>query len=264
MGKLAINKKLNVYLFVLLFLWGCNSSANKKVIIKIDSNGDTLSVITYSNDTIQNGLAKYYYKGTGAVMEEIMFKNDKKDGLYKFYYPNQKLEAEAIYKNNLQNGKSYDYSISGNLITEGNWLDDNPFGNFTDYYSNGKIKRYRSFDFEHNLRYVSNYDSLGKLMNEIGTVLGQFRLYSPTDTVLIENEFKGDISIATPPHYFVKVVSGESSLTNKELLIKDGIAEYRTMFMKKGEHTITTVGEFINGDKKSIKSDTIFTKVYVK
>lgn len=270
MEKLEINKKLNAYFIILLFLLGCNPSNNNnnnKVIVKIDSNGDTLSVITYSNDTIKNGLAKYYYKGSGVLMEEIVFKNDKKDGLYKFYYPNQKIEAKAIYKDNMQNGKSYDYSISGNLITEGNWLDDKPIGSFIDYFLNGKVKRYRSFDFEHNLRYVINFDSSGKKINEIGPILGQFLIHSKTDTILINNEFVGQITVATPPgvnsRVFVCEFKGSKMINSTELLTKNGIAEYKTIFKSNGNYKIVTIGQFWNNDT-IIKSDTIFTELFVR
>lgn len=49
-------------------------------------------------------------------------------------------ESEYDLNNFKLNGKVYDYSLSGDLLMEGNYLNGVGNGNFTFYYDNGKVR----------------------------------------------------------------------------------------------------------------------------
>lgn len=146
-------------------------------------------------NNIQVGFSYYYYKN-GKIREIIPFKNGKKhglgkefcedsliitlyefdngrlvnfesinryndnnekEGLWKMFYPNNRIKTETIYKNGLKNGLFKEYDINGNLIKAVSYENDSIINE--DYELNFEID------------YRSEYDSLGRLIKQ-GSFLG--------------------------------------------------------------------------------------------
>ena len=108
-------------------------------------NGQKLSEVQYFNEK-RDGSCKYWYK-TGQLMSSGLYKNGKmygpfisyyengqiqsqgnynynesdiysrKDGIWKYYYEDGKIESESIIKNGFEELKFYDKE--GNLLPEG-------------------------------------------------------------------------------------------------------------------------------------------------
>ena len=142
-------------LFILLFIpfigLGQNiiipvfANGNNQEIVNYWENGQKLSEVQYFNEK-RDGSCKYWYK-TGQLMSSGLYKNGKmygpfisyyengqiqsqgnynynesdiysrKDGVWKYYYEDGKIESESIIKNGFEELKFYDKE--GNLLPEG-------------------------------------------------------------------------------------------------------------------------------------------------
>ena len=142
-------------LFILLFIpligLGQNivipvfANGNIQARVNYWENGQKLSEVQYFNEK-RDGSCKYWYK-TGQLMSSGLYKNGKmygpfisyyengqiqsqgnynynesdiysrKDGVWKYYYEDGKIESESIIKNGFEELKFYDKE--GNLLPEG-------------------------------------------------------------------------------------------------------------------------------------------------
>ena len=142
-------------LFILLFIpligLGQNivipvfANGNIQARVNYWENGQKLSEVQYFNEK-RDGSCKYWYK-TGQLMSSGLYKNGKmygpfisyyengqiqsqgnynynesdiysrKDGVWKYYYEDGKIESESIIKNGVEELKFYDKD--GNLLPEG-------------------------------------------------------------------------------------------------------------------------------------------------
>jgi len=75
----------------------------------------------------------------GSVVEEGEFKNSRKFGLWKKYYPNGKPKSEITYKGSRPFGPYILYYNNGNVEEQGNWQRTKNTGSFKRYHENGKI-----------------------------------------------------------------------------------------------------------------------------
>lgn len=82
----------------------------------------------------------------GAMVEEGMYMDNKKVGLWKKYFPNGKIKQELTFANNTPNGPAKFYYESGRLQEEGMWRDKKWVGNYKYYHENGVL----FYDWEFN------------------------------------------------------------------------------------------------------------------
>lgn len=80
------------------------------------------------------------------VVEEGDYKDDKKIGIWKSYWPNNNIKSEIEYKNNRPNGSFKTYYENGKLEEEGTWKNGVYTGSFKRYYSNGQIAQDKTFN----------------------------------------------------------------------------------------------------------------------
>lgn len=140
-----------LYALVLLFLIGCNSSENKNqeelhsnLIIAEHPVSQNSLVIDKSNGIVYyhnqpftgNTISKY---DNGVLAISIDYKDGRKDGLYKKFFPNGELSFETHYSNGKQNGKNRTWWSNGNLRTESNFVDGVPDGVQLQYYKTGTL-----------------------------------------------------------------------------------------------------------------------------
>jgi hypothetical protein len=251
-----------------VLLIGCTQSRidNKSYVITRDAFGNVQSEINYINDTIMDGVAKYYYINK-KLKDEIYFTNGLKNGFHKHYTQEGSLVSIIEFREGLQEGYTYWYYPNGNLESKSFWLKGKIFGDAYYYYNTGILESYRSFDFQMNNRYLIKYDSNGLKIREEGNILGQFLLEGKFDSVPVNKPFIARISVAQPPAYNVNVFIGKQEknrLTDVvSLSVKNNIATYNQTFTEKGMHTLKTIGELKDINGNIVKLDTIYTDIIV-
>ena len=96
-----------------------------------------LSEIMYSNNK-KNGVYRKYFPD-GNPKEISMYKNDQKDGIENLYYPNGKRISIGTYKNGIKNGLWKYYYETGKRKAEGNFKNNEKSGKWKIYDENEKI-----------------------------------------------------------------------------------------------------------------------------
>jgi len=113
----------------------------------------------YKNDK-KNGVSKYYFDN-GRLNSEITYLNDKKNGISKLYksqgwHPsepnnfqnfNHWLESETMYKNDKKDGLFRSYFLQGELAQEGNYKDGQMVGVWREWNHMGKLKMETTYEY---------------------------------------------------------------------------------------------------------------------
>lgn len=73
---------------------------------------------------LYEGQWKYYHKASKTIMTIENYSTGKLEGLRSVFYPNGKIAEEMLYKNNLKNGVYKQYTESGIIIEESNYKND--------------------------------------------------------------------------------------------------------------------------------------------
>lgn len=133
-------------------------------VIEIDQRGYLSGDVPYVNDVLE-GTTKHYFYGTNPA-SVIPYKHGKLDGKKIIYYENSagKIQEEANFKNDIKDGPSNWYTISGDKVAEYNYVNGNlegiqrqyypksvlmseqnyvkniPQGEYKEYYESGKLK----------------------------------------------------------------------------------------------------------------------------
>lgn len=73
---------------------------------------------------LYEGQWKYYHKASQQMMTIDNYTNGKLEGLRSVFYPNGKIAEEIVFKNNSKNGAYKRYTESGIIIEEANYKND--------------------------------------------------------------------------------------------------------------------------------------------
>ncbi len=76
---------------------------------------------------------------SGELIEEGEYKNNRKQGVWKKYYPGGQLKSEIFYVNSRPKGPYTLYYDNGNIEEQGNWARTKNTGSFKRYHPNGKV-----------------------------------------------------------------------------------------------------------------------------
>lgn len=130
----------------------------------------------YQNDTINredsSGTRRGYWKifnrmlylpdyKDDQIVEEGLYLNNKKEGVWKQYFNNGKIKSIITYKTNTPNGHVKFFYSNGNPLEEGNWVFGKWEGEYKYYYENGQL----SYDW----KFVNGKrEGLQKYFNEAG------------------------------------------------------------------------------------------------
>ncbi len=115
-----------------------------------------------------NGNRQGYWKISGAmaledgfrdsqIVEEGIYENNKKTGIWKKYYPSGTLRNEITFKNNLPRGPYKVYYLNGKIEEEGNWQGNKNVGAFKRYHKNGALAQEFTFTSAGKRDGVQNY-----------------------------------------------------------------------------------------------------------
>lgn len=101
-----------------------------------------------------------------AIVEELLYKDNKKEGLRKQYYSNGKVKSEVNFKNNRPTGYSKFYYPNGNIAEEGNWVYGGWDGKYKNYYEAGPLSEDFSFSYGKKEGLQKQYHPNGKMKME--------------------------------------------------------------------------------------------------
>jgi len=135
---------------------------NKVDNLKISLGSDGLIYIA-GTDQLYSGI----FKDTTNVIIEFTVINGIKNGSFKTYFLNGRLEKEGLIKNNKNVGEWKYYFENGQLETIGNYYENIPYGQWKSFYNNGNIKTVGTYRFGKQQGAWEYYNLDGNLINII-------------------------------------------------------------------------------------------------
>jgi antitoxin component YwqK of YwqJK toxin-antitoxin module len=126
-----------------------------------DNKDELLEEMIFKNG-LKNGLYKKYFlnKSIGEIGNYI---DDKKEGLWKNFwgFGDDKKREISNFKNGVYHGERVIYDKAGNKLEEKNYKDGYPNGTWKFYYSNKKIRAIKRFDRDGNVWSEEYFDKQG-------------------------------------------------------------------------------------------------------
>ena len=124
-------------------------------------NSDKINILKRG---ILNGPINVYYPN-GKIKIKQFFINNRRAGIWQYYYENGKLKAEIIYNimTNDEEGVMKNYDEKGVLMSEGRIVNDNMAGVWNYYDEKGR-KNY-TYDFVKGI--ITTYDEKGKIIFQV-------------------------------------------------------------------------------------------------
>lgn len=191
-----------ISLGVLFFLqFSCSNNVKQKKI------GEFLVESEFINDTIPNGVSKFYkYNKLDAI---INFDNGIKNGKSLHFHSNGKMYDSVNFTLGLENGYQNVYDDLGDLRYQCFYLNGHKLGPET-YYVNGVPSEYFFNSFERINLYHTEYDTGGRIVKAEGKLLNLVTFLGKVNNVNGYGIFSYTIS---PPSYDIKY----------ELILKDSV-----------------------------------------
>ncbi len=236
-------------------------------VVTKDRKGILQSEIHYINDTVMQGLAKYYYypNPENVLKDEIEYRNGVKDGWHKHYRQDGTIESKIHWKYNSEDGEIYWYYNNGGLEQKTYRIMGKQYGDAYYYHPNGKLKLYNCLNSWGENIYVLKLDEQGSCIKEEGVVFSPnvILLYSidSTQTPIMDDGIKANkeiaikTTVAQPPQTKTTIRMGELNENMIELPIETYTATYTHTFTKTGKHTLIIVGEIKDLQGNLVKHD---------
>ncbi len=99
--------------------------------------GEILQVDNYADNGLLNGTSTVY-DAQGRIFETTEWKNGKKDGMHKQFFPNGQVQSEVNYRDGLRDGTCISYFDDGKTETTGQYSNDRKEGVWTVYDRDGE------------------------------------------------------------------------------------------------------------------------------
>lgn len=285
---------MKVLNLVILLLIAISTSAQVRE-IKDPITGKLLERYAYIEDEngsfIKNGEYKAWY-GNELIKRSGQYNKNKREGLWKFWDENGKIQSEIEYKGGLKNGKVKEYNkgvlqsiknyVNDTLHGEGNFFDNSGklYSKYT--YNKGKLDgEYFTYDSigrirEHRFYTLGKQTGIWKLLNTDGSTERELDFTNGIPEIIIgkwkvENqrksyfEFNADGTVSEIYPMF-EVESGKDPLTKNDYLFELQLQSLTLTYKKTNNlFKLYLINEF-NADKIVIyditnKKDIILTKV---
>ena len=138
-------KNIAIYFICFLVNWNLTSAQTYSIV-----GGDTINRVDELNrkqgQWVYNGKMKNLPEyGPTQKVEEGEYKDNRKIGVWKKYYPNKSVKDEITFVNNQPTGPYTIYYENGQIMEQGNWKRNRNIGKFTRYYENGE--KHQEFNF---------------------------------------------------------------------------------------------------------------------
>jgi antitoxin component YwqK of YwqJK toxin-antitoxin module len=205
--------------FLLAMLLAAGTSAFSSSHLNNPEPGNAANVIDAA------GMRQGYWKITGEmvenkdykknqVVEEGAYIDNKRNGVWKKYYPSGKLRSEITYKNNHPRGIYTTYFSEGGKEEHGDWQGNRNVGEYKRFHENGTIAQDFSF-------------------NEFGKREGIQHYYFPNGKVQMTAEIDNGTA-----HGMVKVYYSDGELRSEKMIVngsvdKSTIKEYKAQNREK-------------------------------
>lgn len=234
-----------------------------------------ISLFTLIGCRGKNGFVKKEYYSTGNLLSEVEYLNDSiKNGVAKFFYKNGQLQEQGTFKNNVKNGEYIAFFESGVVKERGHFRMGKPLGNFYYYYPNGNLRLYNAQDYKEDVFYVIKFDSTGQKVKEDGRIISP-TVSSPTykERYVVNDSLILEYCIAEPPGYNVDVLIGHYLKQGhakrmirsfKPYQIVQSIATYQFKASEPGLYLVVVAGELVDSLSKQSKYDTTYTTIEVR
>lgn len=167
--KIVVMKKL--YLIILFVACKVSLAQSYELL-----ENDTINYVDANNLkqgkwVVKNSIKKLPGYKDDQVVEEGHYKDSKKTGIWKQFFPSGKTKNEITFTNNRPSGYAKFYYENGGVQEEGQWENNRWIGQYKMYYENGQ------------LYYEWKY-------NEQGKREGAQKYYHPNGKVMIEGDWK--------------------------------------------------------------------------
>jgi Uncharacterized protein conserved in bacteria len=101
-------------------------------------NGKKMAEGNY-RDEKKDSLWKFYTDVDGTLISEEYYKEGKKEGVSKNYFPGKGVSEVVNWKNGLREGKWLEFYTDGNIKINGQYKNDEKEGTFRAFYESGQI-----------------------------------------------------------------------------------------------------------------------------
>ena len=148
-----------IFLFLLLFI-GFEMLAVSKLPRNL-FNSDKINILKKG---ILNGPMNVYYP-SGKIQVKQFFINNRKAGIWQYYYENGKLKAEIVYNmmSSDEEGIVKNYDEKGIIVSEGKVVNDNMVGVWNYYDEKGK----KNYTYDLTKGIITTYDEKGKIIFQV-------------------------------------------------------------------------------------------------
>ena len=148
-----------IFLFLLLFI-GFEMLAVSKLPRNL-FNSDKINILKKG---ILNGPMNVYYP-SGKIQVKQFFINNRKAGIWQYYYENAKLKAEIVYNmmSSDEEGIVTNYDEKGIIVSEGKVVNDNMVGVWNYYDEKGK----KNYTYDLTKGIITTYDEKGKIIFQV-------------------------------------------------------------------------------------------------
>ena len=132
---------------ILLFFVSCFFLASNSY-----TQSDTINQINPDNGRktgywiIKGSMSKIKGYDANAKVEEGIYENSRKNGLWKKFWPNGAIKSEIIYKNGRSTGSYTTYFNNGQTEEKGTMKNGLLVGNFELYWANGEARQLKTFN----------------------------------------------------------------------------------------------------------------------
>jgi antitoxin component YwqK of YwqJK toxin-antitoxin module len=199
----------------------------------------------------------------GSVVEEGTYLDDRKEGLWKKFYPNGILKSEITYSMDRPNGPYAVYYESGNLEEKGTWTRNKNTGEFKRFYANGNSQQEFFFSDKGIRNGVQRYfhENGGKALEVTiveGKEEGRMRRWDENGKLVEEKDMKGGILVEGSLKRYdnrdkenVPIETDVVQVQSKPVQDKTNAADkfrpdgYNVLY--DGNNQVTQVGEFKSG-----------------
>ena len=148
-----------IFLFLLLFI-GFELLAISKLPRNL-FNSDRINILKKG---ILNGSMNIYYPN-GKIQVKQFFINNRKAGIWQYYYENGKLKTEVVYNmmSSDEEGIIKNYDEKGIIVSEGKVVNENMVGVWNYYDEKGK----KNYTYDLTKGIITTYDEKGKIIFQV-------------------------------------------------------------------------------------------------
>ncbi len=248
-------------LCITLSFFAARSFASDGDINKVDAQGQRQGYWIVKGEMLSDNA----YKPSDKV-EEGTYKDNRKEGLWKKYWPGGNVRNEINYKSGKPEGEYKLFYANGQLEEHGIWKNNKNTGEFKRYYGNGNPQQHFVFAETGKRNGMQKYfHENGKVALEVGIVngaeSGSSKRYNPDGTLAEEKTFENGVlkqgtikkhkdikkssTVKADPYdkKIGKEIVVTEDKTNKAQIFKPN--GFNTLYDKNGN--VTQTGEFVEG-----------------